>query len=295
MANCRNAVRRACVPTVLVANLDLPAFVKAYYCRAAMDIQLAGSPQRISCSDATTLVVETQAATPRRSQFAALRARKPLVVPSLLLCDFAHLADEVHKLEDAGACSFHLDVMDGHFVPNLSYGLPIVEAVRRQTELPIETHLMISNPGRYLEQFIAAGTDAVTFHVEAVDDPRGLLERIRSLGAIAGLACRPDTPVSRIAGYLDACDLVMPMSVQPGFGGQAFDDVALAKLEELRGRVGPDVFLEVDGGVNAETIGRCAAAGADLFVIGSAIFDHSDYSQAVATLTRMARTHARTH
>ena len=259
-----------------------------------METSLAGSSQWILCSDAPTLVVDTQPATPRRSQFADLRACAPLVVPSLLLCDFAHLADEVHQLEQAGARSFHLDVMDGHFVPNITYGLPIVEAVRGLTELPIETHLMISDPERYVEQFVEAGANAVTIHVESVDDPRPVLKRLRSLDAMAGLALRPDTPVAAVTPYLDDCDLILPMSVQPGFGGQKFQDTALQKLEFLRTRIRPDVFLEVDGGVNAETIGRCTVAGASLCVVGSAIFDASNYAEAIASLTRQAKSQART-
>lgn len=215
-------------------------------------------------------------------------------MPSLLLCDFAHLADEVHKLEDAGVHSFHLDVMDGHFVPNLTYGMPIVEAVRRETKLPIETHLMISNPEKYVEQFVEAGADAVTFHVEAATDPRLILQRLRALGAIAGLAFNPDTPLSTIEPYLDDCDLVLTMSVQPGFGGQGFEEVALTKLEQLHERCGADVFLEVDGGVNHETIGRCAAAGAQLHVVGSAIFEHPDYAGRIAELLRAAISPSRT-
>jgi ribulose-phosphate 3-epimerase len=258
-----------------------------------MELQFAGSHQRITRLDASTLVVKTQALTPRRAQFADLRAAAPLVVPSLLLCDFAHLGDEVHRLEDAGVRSFHLDVMDGHFVPNLTYGLPIVEAVRRETKLPIETHLMISNPEQYLDRFVEAGADAVTFHFEAVNDPRPLLAHLRSKGAIAGLAYNPDTPLAAIEGLLDACDLVLTMSVQPGFGGQKFDEVALEKLSRLRDLVGPDVFLEVDGGVHTATIGPCASAGAQLLVVGSAIFEHPDYSQSVAALTRLAQAQAR--
>lgn len=218
-----------------------------------------------------------------------------MVVPSLLLCDFAHLADEIQKLEDAGVHSFHLDVMDGHFVPNLTYGMTIVEAVRRQTELPIETHLMISNPEKYCEQFVEAGADAVTFHVEAADDPRPILKRLKALGAIAGLAFNPDTPLEAIEPYLDDCDLVLTMSVHPGFGGQGFEEVALTKLEQLHERCGGEVFLEVDGGVNRQTIGRCAAAGAQLHVVGSAIFDHANYAEPIATLTRAAQTPSRTH
>ena len=173
-----------------------------------MEYQYAGSAQHSSYSDASPLLVDTVPANAPRRRFAGVRAGAPAVVPSLLLCDFGHLADEVYKLEAAGVRALHLDVMDGHFVPNLSYGLPIVEAVRRLTELPIEAHLMISDPARYAEQFFSAGADAITFHVEAVNDPRALLEKLRSLGAVAGLAFNPATPISAIQDCLDVCDLI---------------------------------------------------------------------------------------
>lgn len=234
-------------------------------------------------------MVDTLTANHGRPRYAHLRAAAPLVVPSLLLCDFGHLADEVHKLEAAGVQALHLDVMDGHFVPNITYGMPIVEAVRRVTDLPIETHLMINDPARYAEQFFSAGADAVTFHVEAVDDPRPLLDKLHARGAIAGLAYNPDTPLSTITEYLSHCDLVLTMSVSPGFGGQTFQTIALEKVRQLVGQVGPETLLEVDGGVNADTIGRCAAAGAHLAVVGSAIFSHSDYAQRIAMLARLAQ------
>jgi ribulose-phosphate 3-epimerase len=205
------------------------------------------------------------------------------------------LADEVHKLEAAGVRAFHLDVMDGNFVPNISYGLPIVEAVRRVTRLPIEAHLMIADPARYAEQFIKAGADAITFHVEADREPGALLEKLRGWGAIAGLAYNPATPLSAIRDYLDACDLVLTMSVMPGFGCQAFQSVALDKLRELSTLVKPEVLLEVDGGVNADTISACTAAGAHLLVVGSAIFGHPDYTHSVAKLTQLAQPPSRTH
>jgi ribulose-phosphate 3-epimerase len=258
-----------------------------------MEYQFAGSPQPVSKPDGSALVVETVSESRRR--FASLRYATSGVIPSLLLCDFAHLADEVHKLEAAGVPGLHLDVMDGHFVPNLSYGLPIVEAVRSVTDLPIEAHLMISDPGRYAEQFFAAGADLITFHVEAVEQPRPLLQKLRSMGAAAGLAYNPDTPLSVIWDCLDVCDLVLTMSVSPGFGGQAFQAVALDKLRRLSAEVGADVLLEVDGGVNAGTIGKCAEAGAQLFVVGSAIFNCPDYSTGVAALARLAQIHARKH
>ena len=273
---------------------DLPATVGHTRCHAEMEYPHAGSPQPISYSDASPLVVDTPSASTGRQRFTRLRGAGPLIIPSLLLCDFAHLADEVARLEAAGVRALHLDVMDGRFVPNLTYGPLIVEAVRRVTELPIEAHLMISDPDRYAEQFCAAGADAITFHVEAVENPRPLLEKLRRLGVAAGLAYSPDTPLSAIDDYLDACDLILTMSVSPGFGGQAFQRAALDRLRQLSARVPQDVLLEIDGGVNAATIGPCAEAGAQLYVVGSAIFNQGDYSQTVATLARLAQTHSRT-
>jgi ribulose-phosphate 3-epimerase len=239
-------------------------------------------------------VVDTPSQTSRRRRYLNLRAQAPVILPSLLLCDFGHLADEVRRLEDAGAPALHLDVMDGHFVPNLTYGFPIVEAVRRVTELPIEAHLMISDPARFAEQFVSAGADAVTFHVEAVSDPRPLLEKLRSLGAVASLAINPETPLAAIRPFLAACDEVLTMSVTPGFGHQKFEDVALAKLHELSALVGSRVLLSVDGGVNEKTIGACAAAGAHSFIVGSAIFNHPDYEKTIAALVRLAQSQSRT-
>jgi ribulose-phosphate 3-epimerase len=224
-----------------------------------------------------------------------LRTAAPVIVPSLLLCDFGNLAAEIGKLIEASVQALHLDVMDGHFVPNLSYGPPIVAAVRRLTSLPLDVHLMISEPARYVDQFREAGADNITIHVEAVEQPKSLLEHIRSLGATAGIALNPGTPVSAIADCLDSCDLVLTMSVMPGFGGQTFQDVALEKLRQLRTRVGPEVLLEIDGGVNDSTIGQCAEAGAHLFVVGSAIFGRPNYAQSVANLTRLAQLPQRTH
>ncbi|HVW39377.1 MAG TPA: ribulose-phosphate 3-epimerase [Pirellulales bacterium] len=227
----------------------------------------------------------------RRHHFAALRDASPAVLPSLLMCDYAHLQDEVDRLEAAGVAALHLDVMDGRFVPNLSYGLPLVEAFRKMTRLPLDVHLMISTPGEYVERFFDAGADGMTIHAEAVDDPRPVLEKIRSLGASAGLAINPPTPVSAIRNCLDACDLVLVMSVMPGFGGQEFDRRALGKLKELRPLVGDDVLLEIDGGVHETTIADCTAAGAQLLVVGSAIFKSNDYAAAIGELNDLAAAH----
>lgn len=212
----------------------------------------------------------------------------PVVVPALLMCDFGHLADEVQRIEAAGAQVLHLDVMDGHFVPNLSYGMIVVDAVRRHTKLPIEAHLMISNPAQYLEAYHNAGADHLTIHVEAVDDPRPLLDEIHRIGAGAGLALNPPTPVSKVEPYLNACDSVLVMSVMPGFGGQEFDERALDKLRALRKLAGERLMLGIDGGIHPATVGSAAAAGAQLLVAGSAIFAKQNYRQALGELGILA-------
>jgi ribulose-phosphate 3-epimerase len=224
----------------------------------------------------------------RTGQFAELRSASPVVLPSLLLCDFGNLEREIRRLEEAHVQAIHLDVMDGHFVPNLSFGLTIVETARRLTDLTLDVHLMISNPGEYLSRYVSAGADLLTIHTEVVDDARPLLEEIRSLGAGAGLALNPPTPVAAIESALPSCDFVLVMSVMPGFGGQEFDDEALEKLRAIRGKAGDSVLLEVDGGVNEETITACVGAGANLLVAGSAITGQDDYQASFSRLTRLA-------
>jgi ribulose-phosphate 3-epimerase len=179
--------------------------------------------------------------------------------------------------------------MDGVFVPNLTYGMPIVQAVRRVTDLPLDVHLMITDPTRYVDQFFEAGADVITFHAEAVPDPRPLLRRIRELGAGAGLSLNPETPVSRIEGCVHECDLILAMSVPAGFGAQAFHEEVLEKVQQLDELTDGHVMLEVDGGVNESTIGRCAQAGARCFVVGSAIFRTDDYGPVVERLNHLAR------
>jgi ribulose-phosphate 3-epimerase len=227
----------------------------------------------------------------RHEWIARLRADTPFVLPSILACDFGHLEREIELVEEAGAKSIHLDVMDGHFVPNISFGIPIVEAARRATDLPLDVHLMIEHPERFLESFRAAGADGLTIHIEAVPEPRPLLEKIQSLGAWAGLALNPPTPISTIEASLPYCDLVLVMSVMPGFGGQKFDPIALTKLRDLRARDDFHAFLEVDGGVTAETIRPCAEAGAELFVAGTAIFQSHNYAAALRRLQTSAAEH----
>jgi ribulose-phosphate 3-epimerase len=224
-------------------------------------------------------------------QLARLRSALPAVLPSMLMCDFGRLEEEVRKLEDAGVQALHLDVMDGHFVPNLSYGLLMVETFRRLTKLTIDVHLMIDNPADYVGRYREAGADSMTIHVEAVGDARPVLEQIRQSGAAAGLALNPPTPISAVEPLLDACDLVLVMSVMPGFGGQKFDAIALEKLSALKKIVGPDVLLEVDGGVKTSNIAKCTEAGAQLLVVGSAIFDGGNYAANTRELMRLVSIH----
>lgn len=225
----------------------------------------------------------------RRSHLARLRQQSPLILPSVLSCDYSDMRGEVQKLEAAGVQALHLDVMDGNFVPNLTYGMPIVAAFRKLTELPLDVHLMIENPDRYVRQFYEAGADIITIHEEAAgEETARILQEIKELGAGAGVAINPDIPVERVMPFLEIADLILIMSVNAGFGGQKFNPVALEKLEVLR-KAGPkDLLLEVDGGVNLETVQACTEAGADLLVIGSAIFNQSDYSAAIDELYRTA-------
>lgn len=217
-----------------------------------------------------------------------LHTAAPLVAPSLLSCDFAKLGEEIRRVEQAGARLLHLDIMDGHFVPNLSFGLPVVEAIRRSTDLPLDVHLMISEPARYVRRFREAGADLLTVHIEVLDNPRPLLTEIRNLGAAAGISLNPPTAVETLDGCLDLCDLVLVMSVMPGFGGQAFEPAAMEKLRRLRASAGSDVLLSVDGGVNLDTVGPCAEAGADLFVAGSALFSQDNYGRFIREMTGLA-------
>ncbi len=217
---------------------------------------------------------------------ATMRGVRPTILPSLLLCDFANLEREVRLLEEAGVECLHLDVMDGNFVPNLSYGMPIVSSLRKITDLMLDVHLMISDPSTYAPQFVDAGADLITFHIEALKQPNALLTRLRSQGVAAGLAINPSTEMGLVSPFVSGCDLVLVMSVEAGFGGQSFNPIALSRLSELRKGYGADLLLEVDGGVNETTVGQCTANGADLLVVGSALFRQADYCQAMTRLRR---------
>ena len=195
-----------------------------------------------------------------RASLTRFEAAVPAVLPSLLLCDFGNLEREVRRLEAAGVTAFHLDVMDGQFVPNLTYGMPVVEAMRRLTDRVLDVHLMVDRPERFLREFQAAGADLLTVHIEAVRDPCATLEEIRSLDMGAGLAVNPATPLAGVEACVDICDMVLIMSVPAGFGGQKFDPAALNRVRRIREIAGPGVLLEMDGGINAATIRDCAAA-----------------------------------
>lgn len=206
----------------------------------------------------------------------------------MLRCDFAHLEREVRALEAAGARQLHLDVMDGLFVPNSTYGELFVQTFRRLTDLPLDVHLMIERPEEQIERYAKAGADILTFHVEATQDPVALAKQVQATGCGVGVALNPDTPVSVIESVLPFVDVVLIMSVQPGFGGQKFRPEALEKLNTLSqlGEKGP--LLGIDGGVNPQTIPSCVSAGAKILVIGSAIFDGDDRAQTVAELQSLA-------
>ncbi|RLT11073.1 MAG: ribulose-phosphate 3-epimerase [Planctomycetota bacterium] len=217
-----------------------------------------------------------------------LRAARPIVAPSMLKCDFGNLAREVERLTAANAKVLHWDVMDGHFVPNLSYGPMVIERVRPLTEMVFDAHLMISEPEKCLDEYLKAGCEAITVHIEAVPQPTSLLRRIRDAGRVAGLALNPQTPLSAVTPFLAEIDLLLVMSVQAGFGGQSFIPASIEKLKQARQMISSETILSVDGGIGTKTIAGCAAVGTDLFVAGSAIFDQSDYRVAVEELTRLA-------
>ena len=216
-----------------------------------------------------------------------------VIAPSILACDFGRLSDEIQAVTDAGADWIHVDVMDGHFVPNITIGPRIVEAVRDATQLPLDVHLMIEQPERYIESFVKSGATTVGVHAEACPHLHRTIAQIREAGARASVTINPGTPASAVEPVLGDVDQVLVMTVNPGFGGQRFIPGTLAKVETLRGWIqdrGLAVALEVDGGITEDTIASAARAGANAFVAGTAIFGAPNYRQAIAALRQAVST-----
>ncbi|WP_033543698.1 ribulose-phosphate 3-epimerase [Planococcus sp. CAU13] len=211
------------------------------------------------------------------------------IAPSILAADFSKLGEEVLAVEKAGADWIHIDVMDGHFVPNISFGAPVMQAIRPLTKLPFDVHLMIENADRYIEDFAKAGADYITVHVEASPHLHRTIQLIRSFGVKPGVVLNPHTPVESILPILEDIDLVLFMTVNPGFGGQKFISSVLPKVEQLAGIIkdrGLDIDIQIDGGINEETIVACAKAGANVFVAGSAIYGSVDRAAALQSIKK---------
>jgi ribulose-phosphate 3-epimerase len=218
-----------------------------------------------------------------RSRYGA----KPRICPSLLNCDFGMLASEIAVAESCGAAGVHWDVMDASFVPNFTYGPPIIASLRERSDAVFESHLMMSYPEKYLDAFLDAGCDILTIHLEAVPEPGAALSAIRRRGALAGLAINPPTPVAALEPWLADADLFLIMSVMPGFGGQSFDNRAIDKLRWIRDRAPEGSYVQVDGGVNSKTIAGAVEAGAGLLVVGSAFYGAADRKNAYDELVRL--------
>jgi len=211
------------------------------------------------------------------------------IAPSILSADFARLADEIAVVASAGVQMLHLDVMDGHFVPNITIGPPVIAKLRKHSGLFFDSHLMISEPARYIEAFAKAGVDNITFHIEATNEPERIVDQIHELGCTAGITLNPETPVESIRKVAPLCDMVLVMTVRPGFGGQSFMDDAARKVIEVRRIVGPNVRVEVDGGIDPETTPIVVGYGADTLVAGNAIFGRPDRVAAIRAIQNAAR------
>lgn len=207
------------------------------------------------------------------------------ISPSILSSDYGNLSSELKRMEACGADMLHIDVMDGHFVPNITLGAPIVKCIRKSSTLPFDVHLMISDPYKYIPDFVNAGSDIITFHAEADSDIEKTIDLILASGKKAGLSVKPKTPVEAVYPYLDKLSMVLVMTVEPGFGGQAFMEDMMPKVSAVRSEIdrrGLDVDIQVDGGINKDTISIAAKAGANVFVSGNAIFSSDDAEKTIA-------------
>ena len=212
-----------------------------------------------------------------------------ILSPSLLSCDFARAGEQLRILENTGVRYLHLDVMDGVFVPNISFGMPVIKSIRKSTRLIFDTHLMIDRPERYISDFIAAGSDYVTIHTEATKNPAAVLEAIRAKGAKVGISLKPGTKAAEIFPLLTLCDIVLVMTVEPGFGGQSFMEDMLPKIVAVRNeldRIGSKAFLSADGGIDEKTAPLAVRAGADMLVAGSAVFGKPDIAKAAGDIMK---------
>lgn len=211
------------------------------------------------------------------------------ISPSLLSCDFANVAAELKSMEAIGADMLHLDIMDGHFVPNISFGFPVLEAIRKNTKLPLDVHLMIDEPNKYIDRFAAFGSDIITFHLEATEDALGCISKIKSHGKKAGISIKPKTPAEALFPHLKECDMVLVMTVEPGFGGQSIILECLEKVKKIKAEAekqGIAIDIQVDGGINEATAKHAIEAGANILVAGSAIFNSNDRKQAIENLRK---------
>ena len=208
----------------------------------------------------------------------------PLIAPSLLACDFMRVGEMAGEAIAAGADVLHVDIMDGHFVPNLSMGPGFVRSARAFTELPQDVHIMVTDPATFAERFAEAGADSITFHIEATDAPGEIVSFLRDRGLGVGVTLRPGTPAEALEPVIERVDMVLVMTVEPGYGGQGFMEDQLPKIRRIRGMLRAAQRLEVDGGIHPATAGRCAAAGADVFVAGADIFGSADIAGAIAAL-----------
>lgn len=207
-----------------------------------------------------------------------------IVSPSILAADFANLEKDIRQVEDAGADWLHVDVMDGHFVPNITVGMPVVKSIKKITSIPLDVHLMIENPEKYIEEFINAGADIITFHYEAVDDVLSVVNLIKSFGAKVGISIKPGTPAEEIFEFLPEIDMILVMTVEPGFAGQSFMHDCAQKITKIKQNCPKDLIIQVDGGINNVTGHICISLGANALVAGNYIYNHKDIVQAVRSL-----------